>query len=222
MTQTLHRSDAELKNAVDDELAWTAGVDSAHIGVAVMDGGVTLSGEVDSYPEKLRAEHAALRVRGVTAVAQEISVRNLWMEMNDTDIAREAGEALERAVDVPDGAVKAAVHDHVITLTGQVPWQFQREAAGHAVHFLRGVTDVANAVAIRPTVSTSDIKSAISAALVRTARRDGKATIVTADAAGTVTLNGSVHSPSERREAERTAWCAPGVVNVDNRLRIEN
>jgi len=222
MTQPLHTSDSELKTAVDDELAWTAGVDNAHIGVAVMDGGVTLSGEVDSYPEKLRAEHAAMRVPGINAVAQEISVRNLWMTMNDTDIAREAHEALERAVDVPSGAVKAAVHDHVITLTGQVPWQFQREAAGRAVHYLRGVRDVANAVAIRPTVSTADIKNAISAALVRTARRDGKATTVTADAAGTVTLNGVVHSSSERREAERTAWCAPGVVSVDNRLRIEN
>jgi osmotically-inducible protein OsmY len=222
MTQTLHRSDAELKSAVTDELAWTAGVDNAHIGVAVLDGGVTLSGEVDSYPEKLIAEHAALRVRGITAVAQEITVRNQWMEMNDTDIAREAREALERAVDVPTGTVKATVHDHIVTLTGQVPWQFQREAAGRAVHYLRGVRDIANAVAIRPTVSTADIKNAISAALLRNARLEGKATTVTADAAGTVTLTGVVHSASERREAERTAWSAPGVVNVDNHLRIEN
>ena len=222
MTQTLHKSDAELKSAVTDELAWTAGVDNAHIGVAVMDGGVTLSGEVDSYPEKLIAEHAALRVRGITAVAQEITVRNQWMEMNDTDIAREAREALERAVDVPAGTVKATVHDHVVTLTGQVPWQFQREAAGRAVHYLRGVRDIANAVAIRPTVSTADIKNAISAALVRSARLEGKATTVTVDAAGTVTLKGVVHSASERREAERTAWSAPGGVSVDNHLRIEN
>jgi osmotically-inducible protein OsmY len=222
MTQTLHRSDADLKTAVDDELAWTAGVDNAHIGVAVMDGGVTLSGEVDSYPEKRRAERAALSVRGVTAVAQEIAVRNLWMTMNDTDIAREAHQALERAVDVPDGSVKATVHDHVITLTGQVPWQFQREAAARAVHYLRGVRDVANAVAIRPTVSTSDIKSSISAALIRTARHDGKATTVTADDTGTVTLTGTMHSATERREAERTAWSAPGVTNVNNNLRIED
>jgi osmotically-inducible protein OsmY len=222
MTHSLHRTDAELKSAVADELTWTAGVDSAHIGVAVLDGGVTLSGEVDSYPEKLIAEHAALRVHGVTAVAQEITVRNLWMAINDTDIAREAQEALDRAVDVPTGTVKATVHGHILTLTGQVPWQFQREAAGRAVHYLRGVSDVANAVAIRPTVSAADIKSAISAALVRSARLEGKATTVTADANGTVTLKGIVHSASERREAERTAWSAPGVVNVDNHLRIEN
>jgi osmotically-inducible protein OsmY len=222
MTQTLHRTDAELKSAVADELTWTAGVDSAHIGVAVLDGGVTLSGEVDSYPEKLIAEHAALRVHGVTAVAQEITVRNLWMTINDTDIAREAQEALDRAVDVPAGTVKATVHGHILTLTGQVPWQFQREAAGRAVHYLRGVSDVANTVAIRPTVSTADIKSAISAALVRSARLEGKATTVTADTNGTVTLKGTVHSSSERREAERTAWSAPGVVNVHNNLRIEN
>jgi osmotically-inducible protein OsmY len=83
MTQTLHRSDAELKTAVDDELAWTAGVDNAHIGVAVMDGGVTLSGEVDSYPEKLRAEserreaeRTAWCAPGVTNVDNHLRIEN--------------------------------------------------------------------------------------------------------------------------------------------------
>jgi hypothetical protein len=98
-------------------------VDAAHIGVAVTDCAVTLSGEVTSYPERYHAEQAAKRVRGVTAVAEEIAVRSTWVTLNDTDtdIAREAGEALDRSVDVPPGAVTASVHDHRITLPGPSP-----------------------------------------------------------------------------------------------------
>ncbi|MCW2723066.1 BON domain-containing protein [Pseudonocardia sp.] len=51
MSQTLRRSDSDIKSAVID------------------DGAVTLSGEVDSYPEKLMATKAAQRVHGVTAIA---------------------------------------------------------------------------------------------------------------------------------------------------------
>jgi osmotically-inducible protein OsmY len=101
MTQTLHRTDAQLKAAVTAELAWTPLVNETNIGVAVNDGAVTLSGEVDTYPEKRDAEHAAFRVHGVTAVAEEITVRNTGLGVNDTDIAREASEALERSVVVP-------------------------------------------------------------------------------------------------------------------------
>jgi len=221
MTQTVHKTDTELKTAVAAELAWTPGVNGTHIGVAVNDGAVTLSGEVDTYPEKRSAEHAAFRVHGVTAVAEEITVRNTWLGVNDTDIAREASEALERSVAVPDGMVTAAVHDHRITLSGQVPWHFQREAAETAVRYLKGVNEVLNGITIRPTASPDGIKDAITAALVRSAQFEGRHTTVTASPAGAVTLDGTVHSWSERRDAEHAAWSAPGVTDVTNRLRIQ-
>ena len=221
MTQTQQKTDSALKVAIISELAWTAGVDSAHVGVAVTDGAVTLSGEVESYPEKRRAEKAVARVRGVTAIAEEITVHSRHT-VNDTDIAREAADALDRAVDVPAGSVTASVHNHAITLSGQVPWNYQREAAGNAVHYLRGVTNLHNTVGIRPEVSATDIKTSINAALVRTARAEAQDTVVTADTAGTVTLAGTVHSMTERRAAEYAAWSAPGVADVVNHLRVQN
>jgi osmotically-inducible protein OsmY len=220
MTQTLHRTDAELKDAVADELGWTPSVNSDHIGVAVDNGAVTLSGEVNTYPERLQAEKAVLRVRGVTAVAEEITVRNTWGAANDADVAREASQALERAVNVPD-SVKAVVHDHFITLSGPVTWHYQREAAERAVRYLRGVSGVHNALTIKPTVSAAGLKAAIGAALVRNAQLEGKHINVTADA-GVVTLEGTVHSWSEQRQATNAAWSAPGVTSVMNHLRIVN
>lgn len=218
MTKTEQRTDAELKDAVANELAWTPSVNSTRIGVAVDHGAVTLSGEVDTYPERRFAEKAALRVRGVTAVAEEVTVRKTWGAANDADIAREASEALARAVDLPD-SVKVVVRDHFITLSGPVTWHYQLEAAERAVRYLKGVTGVLNTVEIKPTVSAAGLKTAISAALVRNAQLEGKHITVTADA-GVVTLEGTVHSWSESRQANAAAWSGPGVTRVMNHLRV--
>ena len=222
MTTTPQRTDAELKSAVTEELVWTAGLNSANIGVAADDGAVTLSGEVESYPEKLRAEHAMLRVAGVTAFADEITVRGSRPGLNDTDIARKAGQALDLSVDVPSGEVKASVHDHAITLSGTVAQRYQREAAARAVQTVPGVSHITNTITIRPAVQTRDVKASILAALVRSAQIESAHTIVMADDAGVVTLDGRVRSWSERREAEDAAWTAVGVTDVVNHLRIEN
>jgi osmotically-inducible protein OsmY len=220
MTQTRHRTDHELRTAVVDELNWTPNVDVTRIGVSVNDGAVTLSGEVDSYPEKGNAEKAAFRVRGVSAVAEEIVVRSAVGGMNDTDIAREAGEALDRAVDIPRDAVKASVRDHIITLSGAVCWQFQRRAAERAVRYLRGVDAVRNEITIDPERAASDLKKSISSALVRNAQLDSNTIEVVIGEGGAVSLIGRVQSAAEGRQAEHTAWSAPGVTSVMNSLII--
>jgi osmotically-inducible protein OsmY len=217
-----HRTDTDLKTSVIEELDWTPGVDSTHVGVAVNRGAVTLSGEVETFPAKRIARHAVLGLRGVTAVADEITVRGGWQGVNDTDIAREATEALERCVSLTPGAITAQVHDHVITLEGQVPWHFQRADAARSVSYLKGVTDVVNHISVRPTVSPSDIGAAITAALVRTAQAEGRTATVTADENGAVTLEGTVHSWTERQAATRAAWSAPGVTEVIDNLHIQN
>jgi len=221
MTTTLNRTDDQLKTAIDDELGWTPNVTATHVGVGVNHGAVTLSGEVASYPERHLAVRAAQRVRGVTAVADEMTVQTVWANTNDTDISREAGESLDRAIDVPAGSIKAEVTDHVITLRGQVGWNYEREAAHRAVRYLRGVTDVHNLVTVKPRVSAVGVKSSIDAALLRNALLEAKGTKVTADASGEVTLEGNVHSWTERTQAESLAWSAPGVTGVVNHLHIE-
>ena len=80
---TQHATDHELKDGVERELDWTSDVDGDRIGVAVNDGAITLSGQVASYPEKAAAVNAALRVRGVTAIADEIVVRHRFGPRTD-------------------------------------------------------------------------------------------------------------------------------------------
>jgi osmotically-inducible protein OsmY len=137
------RTDHELKTAVVAEIAAVANVNSDHVGVAVTDGVVTLSGRVDSYPERCHAGQAALRVQGVTAVAEELTVRGR-LESSGTAIAREAHHALGQATDVPKGSVQVLVQNNVLTLSGSTPWQFQRVAAERAVRSIPGVRSISN------------------------------------------------------------------------------
>lgn len=219
MNQTLARRDAAHKTAVTAQLRWTPDVNETRIGVAVDDGAVTLSGEVDSYPQLLLATKAAQRVHGVTAVAQDLTVHTTWSSANDTDIAREAGEALARSVDVPE-QVTVKVSDHFITLSGSVTWQHERESAERAVRYLKGVKGVFNHLEIRTAVATEGMKTAIESALIRTAVEEGKHITVTADEAGVVTLLGTVGSVDERHQAQHIVWSTPGVTGLHDNLLV--
>lgn len=153
MTQNLLKTDYELKTAIVDELAWTPSVNADRIGVSLDAGAVTLSGQVETYPEKDMAVRAVTRVAGVTAVADEIVVKNDRAPRDDADIAREASEALNRMVHVPADAVRAIVHNQVVTLSGTVVWEYQREITQRAVAALPGVNGVINKMTLKPKVS---------------------------------------------------------------------
>jgi osmotically-inducible protein OsmY len=72
---TIAQTDQDVQRDVQLELNWDARVSPNENGVAVKDGVVTLSETVDNYTRKWSAERAALRVRGVRAVVNEIQVR---------------------------------------------------------------------------------------------------------------------------------------------------
>src|SRR6187455_2234094 len=79
-------ADLRVRDAVIQELDWDSRFDAAAIGVSARNGAVTLTGWIDSYANKLAAERAAKRVRGVRAVANDIQV-TLDHERADPDIA---------------------------------------------------------------------------------------------------------------------------------------
>lgn len=220
MDPTQQAADTLLKSLLVEELTWAPGVDSIHIGVGVTDGAVTLSGEVESYPEKRLAEKAAMRVKGVHAVAEEITVRNTRVRTNDTDVARAVAVALESAVDIDADKVTALVEDQVVTLDGAVAHQHQREAATRAVRYLKGVRDVRNNIVLAPPVSLTDLRTGIKDALVRHAVLDAQKCAVSVDEHGAVTINGTAGTWSEKVAIGRVAWAAPGVTAVDNRLEV--
>lgn len=216
---TMIRTDQEIQAAVQDELDWTPDVDNAGIGVAVEDGTVSLSGEVDTYAEYLAAKRAALRVRGVRAVVDQLVVhpRSDW-PVSETDIAKEVDHALRWAANVP-ATVKAEVKEHMITLRGAVDWDYQRVAAERAVAYLRGVHSVVNLVTLTTRPSAKDTEARVRSALRRNAQLD--ANTIDAEVTGSkVRLSGVVQSWAERTQAERAAWASPYVSEVDNDIVV--
>ncbi len=213
-------SDRKIREDVLSELEFEPSVNATNIGVAVENGVVTLSGHVGTYFERLAAETAVRRVKGVRAIAEEIEVRyHLSNKISDDEIARRAADMLDWDVAIPKNRIQILVRDGQVTLSGQVNWQFQRSAAETSVRMLAGISGVTNNITVLPATRPADVKRRIEEALKRHAEVEAQAIRVAVDG-GRVTLEGTVHDWHEREAAQQAAWAAPGVTLVDDRLAI--
>jgi osmotically-inducible protein OsmY len=215
------KTDVQLKQDIDQELAWDPKVNAAQIGVSVDNGAVSLLGTVDTYAEKWAAEDAVKRVGGVRTVAQDLTVKLLSDHTrSDSDIASAIQNALKWDVLVPK-AVTAVVRDGLVTLEGQVEWNFEREAADRAIRYLTGVVSVSNLIALKKAeASATQVKEKVEAALQRQASADAKSIHVDTNG-GKVTLTGHASSWQSIEDASHAAWAAHGVTQVVDKLTIQ-
>ncbi len=213
-------NDGQLQRDVTDELAWEPAIDHAHIGVAVENGVVTLSGFVKSYPEKIAAEHAARRVFGVRGIAEEIKVRfDFTPRTDDAQIAEKILTLLNHDITVPENHLQVQVEKGWVKLTGEVDWNYQREMAKRIAGHVLGVIGVTDLIEVRHLPTPRDVKDRIVAAFQRSADIEASAISVTAEG-GIVHLSGKVPSWKDRHTAELAAGSAPGVTRVEDTLTI--
>jgi len=213
-------NDNDLQKAVLAELNWEPAVNAAHIGITANAGVVTLLGRAESFFEKHEIEAAALRTRGVKAVVMEIEVKLPFdMTRGDDDIAAAAINRLGWDISVPRDAVKISVDQGWVTLTGEVDWNYQKQAAEFDVHRLIGIIGISNQITIKAQINTSNLSDDITHALHRSWFFDPKTISVSANG-GKVHLTGFVSSLHDRQVAAATAWTARGVTEVENDIAV--
>jgi osmotically-inducible protein OsmY len=211
------KTDAQIQTDVMQELKWDPSITHEHIGVAVSDGIVTLSGTVPSYIDKTSAEKAVQRVGGVKAVVEKIEVKVPGSyHRDDQDIAKAIIDQFQWHTQVPHALVKARVENGWVELAGDVEWDYQRSAAENAIRGLTGVRGITNKIAIKAKVAQPfEIKEKIEEALKRAAERETDRIAV--EVRGTrVILSGKVRSFAELRDVRGAAFSAPGVTSVDD------
>jgi osmotically-inducible protein OsmY len=214
------KTDSQLKTDVVNELQWDPSINATHVGVAVSEGVVTLTGHLETFAEKFAIERAVRRVEGVKAVAVELDVKlSPNHKRSDTEIAQAAEMALRWDAMVPDSHLFIKVEKGWVTLGGEVDWEFQRHSAYEAVRSLTGVVGVSNTITLKPQVTPADVASRIRGALTRHAEREAKHIEVSVSGS-TVTLRGQVDSLADRAAAQGAAWAAPGITSVVNKLVV--
>jgi osmotically-inducible protein OsmY len=214
------KSDTEIRDDVIDELQWDPQIsDPDAIGVAVVDGAVTLTGHASSYAEKLAAARAAERVYGVKAVANDLKVKLSGSPRDDSDIARAIAHILEWNVQIPEGRVRARVENGWVTLNGEVEHDFQRHEVERMVRNVRGVIGVTDAITVRPPASPDRVAAVIEDTFKREAEVDARH--IKVDVSDhTARLYGHVHSLKEAGAAKAAAAAAPGVSTVESHLVV--
>lgn len=215
------KNNAELQTDVQNAIKWEPLLNAAEIGVTAKDGVVSLTGTVDSYAKKMEAENAAKKVIGVKALVEKIEVKfpNTWFKTN-VEIANEVLAALKSNWSVPKDKVTVKVEDGWVTLDGELPWNYQKEAAKTAVNYLTGVKGVTNNIHIKSESQDIIEKKDVENAIGRSWSVDDSDIHV--DVLGTtVTLTGMVNSWYQKEEAGRIAWNTPGIWHVNNELAVD-
>jgi osmotically-inducible protein OsmY len=151
------RTDADIAQAARHALDWNVLVPANQIHTTVMNGWVTLEGEVEYYRERLDAERAISHLPGVSGVINKIKVAS---SIEPERIKFLIEDVLELRADRRADRIRVQVDGGAVTLSGAVnSWDEKKSIVG-AVSHTPGVTAVNDQLFVDPYELHSECASA--------------------------------------------------------------
>ena len=221
------QSDAELTAAVQKSLNNSRFKD---VQVSVQNGIATLTGTVDVYDAKARADQKAHHVKGVQGVRNEIQVAVAGSEIPDAQLQ----EKLVKAITydrvgygtTPFNSISVAVQNGVVTLGGYAYGPQDAASAAALVANTRGVRDVVDDITVNPPspmddgIRRAEYRSIYGFPILNKYAIDPAQPIRIQVSGGHVTLYGVVDNQTDKNAAGIRANTVAGVFSVDNQLVV--
>jgi osmotically-inducible protein OsmY len=156
-------TDMTMQNEIRKGLNSNPITNPAHIGVAVINGIVLLSGCVNSHEEKLAVEKAATLVNGVNALVEEIEIQSSGSN-TDLEIAVRAKETIARHLGKNRERITIKVEGGQITLRGRVDREYEKIAAEIFLRKLAGVKGITSHISVAMPLPFPDTQVGIQSA----------------------------------------------------------
>jgi osmotically-inducible protein OsmY len=220
--QVAASADQQLKARVEQRLSQRR---VRGITVAARDGSVTLAGPVASVGAKQDLVAEVLKVDGVKEIVSELTIGRAE---NDRALAERVADQVRRSsyFTVFDD-VEIGVENGVVTLTGYVTQPIKSEDLARRVSHVDGAQDFVNRLEVLPaSIGDDRLRNIIANAIYRDPSFSNYASqavppvhIIVRNSS--VLLTGVVNSEVERRQAENIVRGIPGIIGVQNTLRVE-